>query len=81
MLGTCAEIPITHLVLVLFSITVCLYLLLIYCMFSTCRFFVMGATLVLLATFLYGKPESKTDLPPVAEKTALVVKTNIVKIS
>ncbi len=41
----------------------------------------MGATLVLLATFLYGKPQSRTDLPPVAEKTALDVETNIVKKS
>lgn len=45
------------------------------------RFFVMGATFVLLATFLYGKPQPRTDTSPMADQTGHVVKTNVVKIS
>ncbi|XP_064382823.1 UDP-N-acetylglucosamine transporter-like isoform X2 [Halichondria panicea] len=44
-------------------------------------FFVMGATFVLLATFLYGKPQPRTDTSPMADQTGHVVKTNVVKIS
>ncbi len=57
----------------------CVYVYFTHCVcVCVCRFFVMGATLVLLATFLYSTPQPSTDeaKPVIVEQPSHVVKVS-----